>query len=358
MNQETILIRYAKIKKSLNVIVGLSLIASILIFWFSTGAIGFLGSVIGLIIIIAVIGLPFSAIDSSIDNRFLAKIRSIDNSQAKLVLDELKSRQWEEFPVESDNYKRIERSLIKKVNDLNSGKEAEEKENTKGTDSPVNIISKSADSVSTGSIEVVTSDITIPQDTSYTSSKGKIMNKNADESDKIEGLLGASRVSQIDKRYTSPNNNPFAAPVIKIVHEIKSIEYEVPYIPNIIELILLIISLLILSTLYITVGIISQIECMLKNLINKSQANMNEADAIERSAYAVTAGVYTLFWVPFWIVLLPFNVLGWLWNKAGNSGIFFLVIVLGVFSIAVYYNKDMIINYVSRYNFDLTYIRN
>ncbi len=156
-----------------------------------------------------------------------------------------------------------------------------------------------------------------------------------------------------EKRYTDPANNPFAAPLLKIYRDLKSIKYEIPYIPQIIELLLLIVSILLLSILYLTVGIASQIECMLRNLITKSQANLNEASPIEKSAYAVTAGIYTLFWVPFWILLLPFSLLGWVWNKTGVFGIFVLAILIAAISYMVHSKQDMILDYLAKPNYGI-----
>ena len=58
---------------------------------------------------------------------------------------------------------------------------------------------------------------------------------------------------------------------------------------------------------------------------------MRESNAVEKSAYALAAGIYLMLAAPFWLIILPFLLLGWLWKKCSWTGlVIYLLIIAGI----------------------------
>jgi gas vesicle protein len=136
----------------------------------------------------------------------------------------------------------------------------------------------------------------------------------------------------------SPNRaiNPFLSPIKNLLRLLNQIEWKFPFVAQLIEGVVLFLSLVITTILFLTIGIASQIETTLRNLINNSTKDRSSDSHVEKSALAIAAGVYMIFWLPFWIILLPFNLLGWIWKKLGYYGLILVIVIIG----AVIYGQN------------------
>jgi hypothetical protein len=96
--------------------------------------------------------------------------------------------------------------------------------------------------------------------------------------------------------------------------------------------------LCIFALLYVTIGIVSQVDGVFRGLILDAQKQMREGSSVERSAQAVCVGVYSLLLLPFWFIQLPFSFIGSLWSSSrlGTLVVTVLIIAAG-FSVRAYW---------------------
>jgi hypothetical protein len=121
--------------------------------------------------------------------------------------------------------------------------------------------------------------------------------------------------------------NPFRRPIRKFVSDIAGIQWQLPYFPQVVEVAVLLFVLVVTTILYLTIGIASQVSGIFQNLMLDARHQIKTGSLVEKSAYAVAAGIYLLLWLPFWILLLPFTILGWLWKHLGYFGLIVAVVV-------------------------------
>ena len=124
--------------------------------------------------------------------------------------------------------------------------------------------------------------------------------------------------------------NPFRRPIRRLVGNLTSIQWHVPYFPQLIEAVVLLFVALVTTALYLTVGIASQIAGIFQSLMLDAQHEIKTGSLVEKSAYAVAGGIYVILWLPFWLVLLPFTFLGWIWKHLGYVGLIILALLLAV----------------------------
>ena len=122
--------------------------------------------------------------------------------------------------------------------------------------------------------------------------------------------------------------NPFVDPIKHNIDNMHAIDFGLPWLPQIIQYIVLTSLIILFCVLYITVGIISQIEFSLTELIQLTKARIRPDAAIENSAYVVSIGIFSLLKFPFWLFQLPFRLIGWAWGKSSFLGIFIIILVL------------------------------
>jgi DNA-directed RNA polymerase subunit RPC12/RpoP len=109
--------------------------------------------------------------------------------------------------------------------------------------------------------------------------------------------------------------NPYLRPINNIVRQMKAVPFPFPYVPQIVQLTVLTSVLLLFAALFSSIGLISQIAVVLRGLIVDAQKHLREGSAVERSAQAVSIGIFSLLFVPFWLVQLPFSLIGSLWSS-------------------------------------------
>jgi hypothetical protein len=109
--------------------------------------------------------------------------------------------------------------------------------------------------------------------------------------------------------------NPYLRPIKHVARQMKAVPFPFPYVPQIVQLIVLTSVLLLFVGLFVTVGLVSQIAGVFRGLILDAQKHLREGSAVERSAQAVSIGIFSLLFVPFWLVQLPFSLIGSLWSS-------------------------------------------
>lgn len=95
----------------------------------------------------------------------------------------------------------------------------------------------------------------------------------------------------------------------------KAVPFPFPYIPQVIQLAVLTSMLLLFAGLFVTIGLLSQIAGVFRGLIVEAQTHLREGSPVERSAQAVSIGIFSVLFVPFWLVQLPFSLIGSLWSS-------------------------------------------
>lgn len=135
--------------------------------------------------------------------------------------------------------------------------------------------------------------------------------------------------------------NPFRRPLRRLIGNVSDIQWQVPYFPQVIEALVLIFVGGITLVLYLTVGIASQIAGILQSLMLDARQEIKTGSLVEKSAYAVAAGIYLLILLPFWLILLPFTLLGWLWKHLGYIGLACLLLAVLFAAVLSCGPKDM-----------------
>jgi len=135
--------------------------------------------------------------------------------------------------------------------------------------------------------------------------------------------------------------NPFRRPVGRLLGNLTSIEWHVPFFPQLIEAVVLLFVALVTMGLYLTVGIASQVAGIFQSLMLDARNEIKTGGLVEKSAYAVAGGIYLMLWFPFWMLLLPFALLGWIWRDFGYLGLIILALLLTL-GLAVLFRPELL----------------
>jgi len=138
--------------------------------------------------------------------------------------------------------------------------------------------------------------------------------------------------------------NPFVRPLLGIIGQLRGIEWEFPFIAQIIQGMVLLFVFLVLFCLTATVGIAIQVGGVFHVLLIDATSKFKTGGFAERSAYAICAGIYLLLFVPFWFLQLPFAVLGWLWTQSRSFALIIGLIVV-LFGAYVYTHPTDVLHY-------------
>jgi hypothetical protein len=121
--------------------------------------------------------------------------------------------------------------------------------------------------------------------------------------------------------------NPYSSPAKNAWNDLRSIKYVTPWIPFVVEAVVLVVLLIVFSLLYITVGIVSQIHQILMAKAEEVKGFLPEAISnVQKSAWTISLGIYYVLAAPFWVFQFPFHYLGW----AGHRSRFLLVVSLAL----------------------------
>lgn len=118
----------------------------------------------------------------------------------------------------------------------------------------------------------------------------------------------------IDINVVIRTGNPYAGPIRTISSQLGKIEWRFPFLTQTLVFLVSCLILVILTLLYITLGLVAQVSSIFSHLIQQARLEMRGKPAIEKTGYIVAIGIYFAIWAPLWIVQLPFFTLGWLWE--------------------------------------------
>ena len=137
--------------------------------------------------------------------------------------------------------------------------------------------------------------------------------------------------------------NPYSEPIKKFWNDLKITKWKFPFILQSVHAIITLFLLIVLLILYVTIGIISQISNSFWDLISGLSQKMSFSNPIESSFYALSATIYFILFLPFFIIQSPIWVSGWFSSRIGFKP-FIALLLIFLFSTGVYLYKPQIIN--------------
>lgn len=132
------------------------------------------------------------------------------------------------------------------------------------------------------------------------------------------------------------STNPLKEPILKLLSDLKSTQWQFPYLLQTFHLIITAFLLFILLILYVTVGILSQIANSFWNVLVGTGERMSFSNPISSLFYAISVVIYFIIFLPFFLLQSPFWISGWITSKIGFRPFIILVITL-ILSIGIYY---------------------
>ena len=136
--------------------------------------------------------------------------------------------------------------------------------------------------------------------------------------------------------------NPYVRPITNIVRQMKAVPFPFPYVPQLVQLAVLASVLALFACLFITIGLVSQIAGVFRGLIFDAQKHLREGSPVERSAQAVSVGIYSLLFLPFWMIQLPFSLVGSLWSSHRLGALATLAFLLSIVYALTLYSPYLI----------------
>ena len=94
----------------------------------------------------------------------------------------------------------------------------------------------------------------------------------------------------------------------------KAVPFPFPYLAQLIQIVVLTSVLALFAVLYITIGVVTQAAGVFRGLIIEAQKHLREGSTVERSGTAISIGIYLLLFLPFWMIQLPFSLIGSFWS--------------------------------------------
>src|SRR5437879_1802233 len=136
--------------------------------------------------------------------------------------------------------------------------------------------------------------------------------------------------------------NPYLRPIKNIVRQMKGVPLPFPYLPQLIQLAVLTSVLALFGVLFITIGVVTQAAGVFRGLILDTQKHLREGSTVERSAQAISVGIYSLLFLPFWMIQLPFSLVGSIWSSRRLSALLTVALLLSIAYVATLYSHHLI----------------
>jgi DNA-directed RNA polymerase subunit RPC12/RpoP len=136
--------------------------------------------------------------------------------------------------------------------------------------------------------------------------------------------------------------NPYLRPIKGIVRQMKSVPFPFPYVPQVIQFTVLAGVLILFAGLFITIGVVSQVAGVFRGLILDTQKHLRVGSAVERSAQAVSIGIYSILFVPFWLIQMPFSLIGSLWSSRRLGALVTTAVLLSILYVLTLYSPYLI----------------
>jgi hypothetical protein len=110
----------------------------------------------------------------------------------------------------------------------------------------------------------------------------------------------------------------------------KSVPFPFPYVPQAIQFAVLACVLILFADLFITIGVVTQVAGVFRGLILDTQKHLRVGSAVERSAPAMSIGIYSILFVPFWLIQMPFSLIGSLWSSNRLGALVMTAVLLSI----------------------------
>ena len=134
--------------------------------------------------------------------------------------------------------------------------------------------------------------------------------------------------------------NQYFRPINTVVRQIKAVPFPFPYIPQLIQLSVLLVVLGVFGLLFVTIGF------SLANCRHLPGTNCRRAKQLREGstvgAQVVSVGIYALLWLRFWLTELPFSFIGSLWSSRRVGALVSAAIVLAVFEAIALYSSEIV----------------
>ena len=128
--------------------------------------------------------------------------------------------------------------------------------------------------------------------------------------------------------------NPFGGPIETVTGKIRGIPWGKPFFPQIIQFLVLNFIRFVLCVLYCTIGVVYICHKIFSSLLGETREEFKRSsDLVGKSAYALMAGIYLLLDAPCWVVVMPFMLLGWLWQKMSWFGLVAYFLIIGAVTV-------------------------
>lgn len=134
--------------------------------------------------------------------------------------------------------------------------------------------------------------------------------------------------------------NSFGKPIKALICQLKDTDFSFPFLPQIIKIIVISLVILVLFSLYVTIGILSQVSSVLLELMGETSKNISGDSFLNASAYAVAYAIYAILFMPLFIILSPFLLIGLMFKKYKKTLIFF--VILAIITYIVYSNFNLV----------------
>ena len=133
--------------------------------------------------------------------------------------------------------------------------------------------------------------------------------------------------------------NPFGGPIAAIFGKIRGIAWGVPFLPQVIQFLVQSFILIVLCFLYLTIGIVFNCYAVFCSLLVGTREEFRSSDLVGKSAYALMAGIYLLLAAPCWVIVMPFMLLGWFWDRMSWYGLVMYCLLIGAV-VAIAFDYD------------------
>jgi len=87
---------------------------------------------------------------------------------------------------------------------------------------------------------------------------------------------------------------------------------------------------------------VTQAAGVFRGLILDTQKHLREGSTVERSAQAISIGIYSLLFLPFWTLQLPFSLVGSIWSSRRLSALLTVSPLLSIAYVITLYSHHLI----------------
>ena len=134
--------------------------------------------------------------------------------------------------------------------------------------------------------------------------------------------------------------NPFASPIAVMFRKIRGITWGIPFLPQVIQFVVQSFVLIVLCVLFCTIGIVFNCYSIFCKLLAGTREELKDSDLVGKSAYALMAGIYLILAAPCWVIVAPFMLLGWCWNRMSWIGLVLYSVLVGLLVFAGIHHSD------------------